>query len=494
MRANNSQFLTPQMRVLSDVQMEEIHLASLEILESVGVFLNQPEALELLHGAGAHVVAKDRVKLPSWMVEDALRSAPRRIAVANRDGQRVMFLESHKIYYGPNSDAPEYLDPYTRTRHPATLPDAAAMALVTDYCPNMDFIMEAGCITTDCTADASGPAIFKQLVTHTRKVIGVCHGGSLEATQAILDMAAIVAGGVDALRRNPFIWYYTEPISPLQHNTESISKMLLCAERGVPLVYIPMPMAGSSAPCGLAGTIAQLGAEVLSGLVIQQLKVKGASFIYGGIPSTMDMKTSIVAYGAPEMSLMSAAMTDMAHYYRLPVFTTAGCGDAKFVDQQFAAEAALSCLMAALSGGNLIHDTALMDAAQMVSPEGIVLVDEIVAMVKRIMGGVPVNDETLGLDVVREVGPGGHYLDTKHTFRHFREMWYPNFFDRVRQDVWLMGDQLSIGDKINAKTREILETHKVPPLADDVLNGLNEIESKWLGDAIETRAKKAAHT
>lgn len=225
----------------------------------------------------------------------------------------------------------------------------------------------------------------------------------------------------------------------------------------------------------------------MSGLVIQQLKVKGAPFIYGGIPSTMDMKTSIVAYGAPEMSLMSAAMTDMAHYYKLPVFTTAGCGDAKFVDQQFAVEAALSCLMAALSGGHLIHDTALMDAAQMVSPEGIVLVDEIVAMVKRIMGGVPVNDETLALNVVREVGPGGHYLDHKHTYKHFREMWYPNFFDRVRHDVWMMGSQASIGDKINAKTREILETHQVPSLPNDVLAALDEIEGKWIKEAVKSK-------
>ena len=361
------------------------------------------------------------------------------------------------------------------------------MATVADYLPHMDFIMEAGCVTADSEPDAAGPAIFKRLVTHTRKVIGVCHGGSLAATQAILDMAAVVAGSIDNLRRNTFVWYYTEPISPLQHNTESISKLLLCAERAFRLVYIPMPMAGSSAPCGLAGTIAQLGAEVLSGLVIQQLKVKGAPFIYGGIPSTMDMKTSIVAYGAPEMSLMSAAMTDMAHYYKLPVFTTAGCGDAKFVDQQFAVEAALSCLMAALSGGHLIHDTALMDAAQMVSPEGIVLVDEIVAMVKRIMGGVPVNDETLALNVVREVGPGGHYLDHKHTYKHFREMWYPNFFDRVRHDVWMMGSQASIGDKINAKTREILETHQVPSLPNDVLAALDEIEGKWIKEAVKSK-------
>lgn len=480
MRSNYIQCSTPQMRILSDEQREEIHLSALEVMESVGAFVNEPEAIGLLDGAGAHIVGNGRVKIPSYIVEEALRSAPKRIGLSNRDGERVMFLEDHRGYFGPNSDAPDYLDPFTHERRPCSLKDAAAMATVCDYLPHMDFIMEAGCVSIDVEPDASGPAIFKQLVTHTKKVIGVCHGGSLAATHSIIDMAAVVAGGYDKLEQSPFIWYYTEPISPLQHNTESMKKVLLCAEHRIPLVYIPMPMAGSTAPAGLAGTLVQLTAEVLGGLVIQQLKNRGAPFIYGGIPSTMDMKTFIVAYGAPEMSLMSAGMTDMAHYYQLPVFTTAGCGDAKFVDLQFAVEAALSCLMAALSGGNLIHDTALMDAAQMVSPEGIVLVDEIVGMIKRIMGGIPVNDETVALDVIREVGPGGHYLDHDHTLRHFREMWYPNFFDRMRHDVWLLGEKLSIGDKINLKTREILQTHKVEPLPSDVLKELDAIESRWI--------------
>ena len=478
MRSNYMACLTPQLRILSDDRIEAIHLSTLEILEGTGVLLGEPEALELLDGAGAYLVGKDRVKIPSCLVEEALRTVPKRIVFSNRAGDRVMFLEDHKFYYGPNSDAPDYLDPFTRARRACTVKDAAAVATVCDYLPNMDFILEAG-IPSDADPRCVGPAVFKQLVTHTEKVIGVCLAGSAKILRVVLDMAAVVAGGYDNLRRNCFLWWYAEPISPLHHCVEGVEKLLICAQESIPLVYTPMPMAGSSAPASMAGVLAQLNAEVLSGLVIHQLKNKGAPFIYGGIPSMMDMKTTVVSYGAPEMDLMSAAMTDMAHYYKLPVFSTAGCSDAKDIDQQFAVEATLSCLMTALSGANLIHDVGLMDAATVISPEAVVLVDEILGMVKRIMGGVPVDEETLAIDVIREVGPAGHYLDHEHTLRHFKEMWYPRLFDRTRYKVWSTGSRLSLAEKINEKTKKILETHKAPLLPNDVLKELDALEEKW---------------
>ena len=193
----------------------------------------------------------------------------------------------------------------------------------------------------------------------------------------------------------------------------------------------------------------------------------------------MDMKTSVVSYGAPEMHISSAALTDIAHYYKLPMFSTAGCSDAKAIDPQLAVEEAISCLIAALSGANLIHDVGLMDAANLISPEAAVLGDEIVGMVKRIMGGIPVNEETLAIDVVREIGPGGNYLTHEHTYRHFKEMWYPQVFERITYEMWLKGDQLSVAERINKKTKEILQTHEAEPLPDDILKELDSLEKKW---------------
>lgn len=477
MRSNYITYLTPQMRVLSDDQIEEIHLAALEILEDTGVFLDEPEALELLDGAGAHMIGK-AMKIPSYLVEEAIRNAPKRITLYSRDGYPVMFLEDHKYYYGTNSDAPDYLDPFTKERRPCTTKDAAAMATVCDYLPNMDFILEAG-IAADVDPDIADRAIFKQLVTHTKKPILTCFGRGAEDLIDILDMAAVVAGGYDNLRRKPFTWHYSEPISPLLHFSDAVKKLLICAEKRIPLVYIPMPMAGSTAPATLAGVLAQCTAEVLSGLVIHQLKSRGAPFIFGGIPSMMDMKTSVVSYGAPEMHISSAALTDIAHYYKLPMFSTAGCSDAKAIDPQLAVEEAISCLIAALSGANLIHDVGLMDAANLISPEAAVLGDEIVGMVKRIMGGIPVNEETLAIDVVREIGPGGNYLTHEHTYRHFKEMWYPQVFERITYEMWLKGDQLSVAERINKKTKEILQTHEAEPLPDDILKELDSLEKKW---------------
>jgi len=165
-------YLTPRLRVLSDDQIEEIHLAALAILEQVGVRLTHPEALELLDGAGAYV-GTDSVKIPSHLVEEAIRSVPTRITLYSRDGAPAMLLEDHRSYYGPNSDSPDYLDPFTGQRRPCTTEDAAAMATVCDCLPNMDFILEAG-IANDVDPNIADRAIFKQLLTHTTKPILTC--------------------------------------------------------------------------------------------------------------------------------------------------------------------------------------------------------------------------------------------------------------------------------------------------------------------------------
>ena len=477
MRGNYTAHLTPQLRVLSEDQIEEIHLAALRILEEVGIHLTHPEALELLHGAGAYV-GEGSVRIPSFLVEEAIRSAPKRITLYGRDGKPAMFLEDHRSYYGPNSDCPDYLDPFTGQRRPCTLKDVAAMATVFDYLPNLNFILEAG-IATDVDPNIADRAIFKELLTHTTKPILTCFSRGADHLMDVLDMAAAAAGGHENLRQRPFTFHYAEPISPLTHYPDGVAKLLLCAERGIPVIYIPMPMAGSTAPATLAGVLAQCNAEVLGGLVMHQVKSRGAPFIYGGIPSMMDMKTTVVSYGAPEMPLMSAGLTDMAHHHRLPVFSTGGCGDGKAIDAQLAAEQTITCLMATLSGANLIHDFGLMDAAQMISPEAAVLGDEIVGMVKRIMGGIPVDEDTLALDVVREVGPGGNYLAQEHTFRHFREMWYSQLFERTLHQSWLKGDRSSVAERINKKTREILQTHQAEPLPEDVLAELVALERGW---------------
>jgi trimethylamine--corrinoid protein Co-methyltransferase len=465
---------------LSSQQTKEIHTATLRILEQTGVHITEPEALELLDGAGVRVEEGDRVRIPGHLVEWALGCAPSRIPFATRDGKPGVVLEGYQSYYGLAADAPDFLDPATGARRRCTAADAAAMATLCDGLAYMDFLELAG-NAADSPPEVADRVVFKQVLTHTEKLIGVGSAGTgVQSLQDILDMVALVAGGREALCARPFIWYYAEPISPLLHVSEAVRKLLICAEWGIPLVYIPMPQLGSSAPVTLAGALAQGNAETLSGLVIHQLKSKGAPFIYGAIPGSMDMKTTVVGYGSPEMSLLSAAFSDMAHHYKLPMFGTGGCGDGKRLDLQIASDAVLSLVMGTLSGAHLVHDIGLLDQSLLVSPELAVLMNEVLGMVKRISGGVTVDESSLALTVIHQVGPGGEYVSVEHTLQHFREVWYPTLFDRTRSVPGMDTQEEPVRDRLRRTTIHILDTHQPAPLPPEVVAELDKREKEWL--------------
>ena len=287
----------------------------------------------------------------------------------------------------------------------------------------------------------------------------------------------MVAGGEKELQAKPFFIGTSEPVSPLVQGKDAMEKSLLCAEKGIPNVVFGMPMAGATAPATFPGILATTNAEVLSQLVVLQLRNPGAPIIFGSIPSIMDMKTTICSYGAPEMSLMVGALTELCHYYKLPMFGTAGCTDAEVVDAQAGAEVTYQVLMSALSGADLVHDVGLAYHATMISPELIVFVNEIIDMVNVSMGGIEINTETLPLDLIEGVGPRGTYISEKHTLKHFRKFWVPTIFDRsmVKEE-----STKRCADLLNEKTIEILKTHQPKPLSEDVLKELKKIEAGWL--------------
>jgi trimethylamine--corrinoid protein Co-methyltransferase len=213
--------------------------------------------------------------------------------------------------------------------------------------------------------------------------------------------------------------------------------------------------------------------------VISQRTKAGAPLIMGGVLSTLDMRHSILTYGSPELHLMSAALTDVAHWLKIPMFSTAGCSDSKTLDEQAAVEAAMSILAAGLSGANLIHDVGFLESALLGSHEMIVLSDEIIAMAKRFLSGIRVDDETLAVDVVREVGPGGEFLLHQHTAKNFRkEFWFPKLISRERYDAWQAGGKKTMGDRVRARVDDILAKHRPPPLPKDVDAGIDKILSR----------------
>ena len=465
----------PTMKVLNDEQIEQLHLATLEVLERTGIELTHPKARELLLDAGARVDG-NRVRIPSWMVEDAIRKAPSRVVLGKRNGERSVLLEGDKSWFGPSLDCLDYLDPVTNERRPFASDDCRVTATVADALPNYDWVMTIG-LAADAPADTADRVIVKQVMTYCEKPLVFCCK-DLNSTKNIYEMAVLIAGGEEAFQHAPTIAHYSEPVSPLVHYDPAIDKLIYCAEKKIPLVYYPAPMAGGTAPATFAGTVVQGSAESLSGLVLAQLVNPGAPFIYGAFTTLMDMSTTIFSYGAAEMSLMVAAMTQMAHHYQIPFFGTAGCSDAKFPDPQAAAEAAFSCFSSALVGANLIHDSGWLDHGSVASPSFMVLVNELLHMVRQYMKGLPINEESLAVDLVDQVGPGGHHLNEDHTLSHFRDVWYSRLFDRTIHAQWLDRGGKQFEERLRDMTEETME-HEPAPLPTEVRRELEQMAKHW---------------
>jgi trimethylamine--corrinoid protein Co-methyltransferase len=257
-----------------------------------------------------------------------------------------------------------------------------------------------------------------------------------------------------------------------------VNKLLLCAEREIPICYPPGAMLGGSAPVTLAGAVAQVNAEAISGIVLHQLKRKGAPIIsgYGAVP--LDMKTSVFSYGAPGHVLTKSACAELYHHYGIPVWSTLG-SDAHALDGQAGIEHGIATLMAALDGANLIHDAGYLGQGLLGDPRAILMSDEIISYVKRILRGFRITRDTLAVDAIREVGPGGDFIAHDHTYDHFREeQWQPRLFNRDEPDTWKRKGSQTYGDVLTKRVREILATHAAEPLSEDVQRQVDEIAQR----------------
>ena len=474
----NSNFdaqITPGLRLLSESQKEEIHSATLELLRRTGVNVLVPEVRDLLKKAGCWMDG-ERVYIPPHLIEWAIRTAPSRVVLCDRDGNPAMELEGRKGYYGTGSDTPFVIDAYSGERRQTVLKDVANVAKLVDALEHIDFLMCMG-IASDVTESLSDLYHFREMLHNTKKPI-VYTAWDRSNLEDIVEMAEAVAGGAEALRRNPFMALYSEPISPLTHAKESCEKLLFLADKGLPVVYTPAVMIGGTGPVTVAGSLIQANAEALSGLLITQLIREGAPVIGAGGILYMDMAKGLISYAAPEFMLAMTAFSEMYQYYKLPIFSFSGCSDSKAFDQQAAAEGSLWMLITALGGGNLIHDVGYIESGMTASYEQLVSMNEVAGLVKRFMRGIELAPDTMALDVIGQVGPGGHFLEHPHTYKHFRSNWIPELFDRAARDDWEAEGKLTLADKANAKARNILENHQSEPLSDGVAKALDAVIQK----------------
>lgn len=480
MRSVNSiAYQSPQFSVLSNTQIRDIHQAALEVLRRTGIRFHHEGAVNMLKGAGAFVSDGNLIKFPARMVEDAISSIPGRIIMCDRDGEPAMFLEGSKASFGTGSDCLNLLDPETGEHRKFVQADIIDGYRLCDALPNIDFVMSIG-LPADVDPGLTYDVQMALMLENTTKpIVFVTNDGA--ACQRAIDMAAVVAGGHEELREQQHILLYSEPSSPLQQSETAVDKLILMAEYELPIIHSPGPQMGGTAPITMASGLAMSVAEILSSIVVHQLTRPGAPFVFGAGLHHMDMQATQICYASPEFQLTKAAVAEMGRWYGMPTWGYAGCSDAKIMDEQAALEAMLSVLMAKLSGGNLIHDVGYMESGLTCSYEMIVLTDELIAMTDHILKGIEVSDDTLMLEELDKVGPGGHFLDTEQTLSRFRDFWFPGLLDRKIREKWLNAGATTLGQRLNTRVKEIIKEHKPKPLDPDNKQQVQDILTKAAG-------------
>ena len=467
----------PTYRLLTEDQIEEIHQATLDLLRETGVKVLNTEALELLRDAGCRIMDQHIVKIPDRLVEESIRSAPSSVTLYSRNGEPAMELGGTNVCFGMGTDLLNTWDLKTGRLRPSCLRDVIDSAIVGDYCEEIDFIA-SNAFALDVPGHLAFVMAFKALMENSPKPIYFTSADA-EDLGVILEMAADVRGGKERLREKPFIIHYAEPISPLVHSSGAVDKLLMCADNGVPLNYSPALLSGGSGPVTLAGAVVVANAEALSGLVIQQLRVKGAPAITGFSATPMDMRTGTTVYASPDERLTHSACCDLYHYYGLPVWGEAGCSDAGSLDEQAAMEAMASIMMATLDGCNLVHDVGYLGQGLAGSAAAVVMCSEIISYVRRIRRGFDISRDRIGLDVIHEVGPGGNFLAHGHTLAYCREEhWVPRFANRRSPEVWQENGGKRYGSVVVEKALDILATHQPERLSPASIKRLDAILEK----------------
>ena len=450
-----------QYKPLTDEQVRQIHEASLAILARTGVQVEEPEALRLLTEAGADVDG-NRVRLSRSLVEDAVDRAPSRVVLAGCNPANDLILEGARVHIGTGGAALQVLDLETGGIRKAILRDVADMARIVDALDNIHFYL-LPIYPTDLPKETVEINKYYAALANTTKHVqaGVY---TIQGIRDVVEMCERISGGAEPLRERPVVSFITSwMVSPLKFDTGVTSLLIECCRQRIPVVLSAAPMAGSTAPITLAGMLAQLNAEQLAGLALTQLVQPGCPVIIGPIPATADMRSGKYLSGSVELGVCNAAITQLAHFYRVPIYNSAGMTEAKIPDIQAGIEKTQSVIQVALAGANFIHHAAgMLEDMSTIAYEQFVIDNELLGIAMRAVRGIEVDDDTLALDVIDRVGPGGHYLMEEHTLRYMRtEHYYPSaVFDRQGREAWEEAGGTDAWTRAKEIARRILAEHQ----------------------------------
>ncbi|MDP4128296.1 MAG: trimethylamine methyltransferase family protein [Bacillota bacterium] len=462
--------------VFSQDELDMLHYATLELLWETGIKVETKEAFDLFQNAGATgewFQDYGIIKIPSYITEDCIRSAPRTVVFYGREAKNDYVAEPKRVGFSTFGECIQIIDPDTRKVRKSVKSDLAGATLMCDYLDEIAVVERAMC-SSDQYPHTQPLHNYEAMVTNTSKhcFLGF---GSGENAKKILEMAAACVGGKENLQKRPIVTAFVCPTSPLTLVKSCCDVIMECAKAGMGIAIIPMALCGATSTATLAGTLVQHNAEVLSALILAQLTRKGTPCTYSSCSTIMDLRFTATAVGAPEYGIISAGLTKLAQYYQLPCWVGGGHSDSKIPDAQAAYEFSLTATVSALAGANIVYGAGCLESGLTFDYAKMMMDAEQIRRIFHVIRGIEVNDKTIALDVIHEVGPGGEFMTHQHTFENMRSMSQCKLFDRRNRDGWMERGGKDLTERAYEEAKHVLETHKPAPLTDGAAETMKSI-------------------
>jgi len=445
---------------LSSADIQAIHETSMKLLSEVGIRFQEEEALAIFRN---HAVRTDDqiVYLTEDQVMKFIATVPSQFTISARNPNRDVIIGGGIPVFAPGLGAPFLIDPQVGIRS-ATLADYKNLIRLAQGLPNQDMSGHLMAMPCDIPSRFAHLEMVLASIQHSDKPLIGSTNGSQGANDSI-EMAEILFGGT---LNQPVMMGMINPLSPLSYSPDMVDALIIYARHGQPLTIATLVMAGSTGPITLAGVLAQQNAEILAGVALTQLINPGSPIIFGSTSTNTDMRTGSLSIGSPELSLCISAHTQLARFYGLPSRAGGALTDSKLTDAQAGFESMFSLLTAINSGTDFVlHSGGILSSYMAFSLEKFILDDEMIGMLRQFTKGIEVTPETLGYDVIANVGHNDHFLGEDHTLERCRtEFWEPAIVDRNDFETWKSNGGQDATARAHERSKELLASHQDPPL------------------------------
>lgn len=472
-----------KLKFLSDEDCEEIHYSSLEVLEETGLKIESKDALDGLSEFGCEVDSRTSiVKFPGDLVEECLKNTPSSVKLYGNDPKYDIKIGRKRIYASTSSGY-GIIDRKTDLARDGLLNDVAEGTLVAENLENIHSIIPPLAGIADVPHEVMTPLILSETLKNTHKSVEFYLTGGASADKDmknILDLCKIVAGSESELEKRPFLMFIIDPLSPLTYTGDQIEALFRSVDAGLPIAIMPGAQGGGTAPVTLAGMLVQTNAEFLGGVVLANLIKMGAPVLYGHTSTIMHMRTGVYTGGAVEMGILGACVSQLGAYYNVPTNGYYPMSDSHIPDQQVGYEKTMQWVLAALSGMNYVSGAGNVETATLISLEQMVIDNEIIGMIDRMLHGVQIDEQRLAVSVIGDIGPGGMYLKHPHTRNWMGNEYYsPKISEKSTYSEWEKKGKTDVVKRARDCVETILKNEE-SPVEKDLIKDIELFQKKLL--------------